>query len=135
MDQFVIGKKLFDQTMALVQRTLDIRGARHQVLSGNIANVETPDYVTKDLPFQKVFESSMEGPGQLAMKRTHQQHLPVYEEERTDFSRDIEMASAPGVDVDQQMASLAENNLKFQAGVQALIKKFESLKVSVTEVR
>ena len=34
-----------------------------------------------------------------------------------------------------RMASLAENNLKFQASVQALIKKFESLKVSVTEVR
>ena len=69
MDQFLIGKKLFDQTMSLVQRTLDIRGARHQVLSGNIANVETPDYVVKDLPFQKVFESSLEGSGLLAMKK------------------------------------------------------------------
>jgi flagellar basal body rod protein FlgB len=39
------------------------------------------------------------------------------------------------VDVDQQMANLAENNLKFQAGVQALIKKFDGLKVSITEVR
>ena len=135
MNQFLIGKKLFDQTIGLVQRSLDIRGARHQVLSGNIANVETPDYVAKDLPFQKVLESSLEGPGLIALKRTHQRHLPVYEEERTDFSRDIEMASAPGVDVDQQMANLAENNLKFQAGVQALIKKFESLKVSITEVR
>ncbi len=135
MNQFPIGKKLFDQTMGLVQRTLDIRGARHQVLSGNIANVETPDYVAKDLPFQKVFENSLEGPGSLPLKRTHQQHLPVYEEERMDFSRHIEMASAPGVDVDQQMANLAENNLKFQAGVQALIKKFEGLRVSVTEVR
>jgi flagellar basal-body rod protein FlgB len=135
MNQFPIGKKLFDQTMGLVQRTLDIRGARHQVLSGNIANVETPDYAAKDLPFQKVLESSLEGSGLLALKRTHQQHLPVYAEEGTDFSRDIEMASAPGVDVDQQMANLAENNLKFQAGVQALIKKFEGLRVSVTEVR
>ena len=135
MDKLLIGKKLFDHTMGIVQRTLDIRGARHQVLSGNIANVETPEYVAKDLPFQKVLESTLEGPGLLALKRTHQQHMPVFEEERMDFSRDIEMASAPGVDVDQQMAKLAENNLKFQAGVQALIKKFEGLKVSVTEVR
>jgi flagellar basal-body rod protein FlgB len=135
MNQFPIGKKLFDHTMGMVQRTLDIRGARHQVLSGNIANVETPDYVAKDLPFQKVFENSLEGSGLLALNKTHKQHLPVYEEEGTDFSRDIEMASAPGVDVDQQMANLAENNLKFQAGVQALIKKFEGLRVAVTEVR
>jgi flagellar basal body rod protein FlgB len=39
------------------------------------------------------------------------------------------------VDVDQQMAKLAENNLMFQAGIQSLIKKFEALKVSVTETR
>ena len=135
MSQFSIGKKLFDHTLGMVERTLDIRGARHQVLSGNIANVETPDYAAKDLPFQKVFENSLGGSGHLALQRTHKQHLPVFEEGRIDFSREVETASAPGVDVDQQMAKLAENNLKFQAGVQALIKKFEGLKVSITEVR
>jgi len=135
MDRFMIGRKLFDRTIGMVQRTLDIRGARHQVISGNIANAETPDYVARDLPFQKVFEKSLEGPGFLNLKRTHQLHLPLHQETTTDFSRDIERASTPGVEVDQQMANLAENNLKFQAGVQALIKKFESLRVSVTEVK
>jgi flagellar basal-body rod protein FlgB len=135
MNQFEIGKKLFDKTMGLVQRSLDIRAARHQVVSGNIANVETPDYVSKDLPFQKVFERSLEGPSILPLRRTHARHLPALEEERVDFSRDIEVAPAPGVDIDQQMAKLAENNLMFQAGIQSLIKKFEALKVSVTETR
>ena len=135
MNQFEIGKKLFDKTMGLVQRSLDIRSARHQVISGNVANVETPDYLSKDLPFQKVFERSLEGPSVLPLKRTHPRHLPTLEAERTDFSQDIEMAPAPGVDIDQQMAKLAENNLMFQAGIQSLIKKFEALKVSVTETR
>jgi len=134
MNQFEIGKKLFDKTMGLVQRSLDIRAARHQVISGNVANVETPDYVSKDLPFQKVFERSLEGPSVLPLKRTHPRHLPALEGE-TDFSWDIEVAPAPGVDIDQQMAKLAENNLMFQAGIQSLIKKFEALKVSVTETR
>jgi flagellar basal body rod protein FlgB len=40
-----------------------------------------------------------------------------------------------GVDIDQQMSRLAENNLMFQAGVQALIKKFEALKVGISESR
>jgi flagellar basal-body rod protein FlgB len=92
MNQFQIGKKLFDKTMGLVQRSLDIRAARHQVVSGNIANVETPDYLSKDLPFQKVFERSLEGPPVLPLKKTHPHHLPALEEERTDFSRDIEVA-------------------------------------------
>jgi flagellar basal-body rod protein FlgB len=135
MNQFQIGKKLFDRTMDLVQRSLDIRAARHKVISGNIANVETPDYVSQDLPFQKVFERSLEGPSILPLKRTHPHHLTALEEDRTDFSRDIEVAPVPGVDIDQQMAQLAENNLMFQAGIQSLIKKFEALKVSVTDTR
>jgi flagellar basal-body rod protein FlgB len=135
MNQFQIGKKLFDRTMDLVQRSLDIRAARHKVISGNIANVETPDYVSQDLPFQKVFERSLEGPSTLPLKRTHPRHLTALEEDRTDFSRDIEVAPVPGVDIDQQMAKLAENNLMFQAGIQSLIKKFEALKVSVTDTR
>jgi flagellar basal-body rod protein FlgB len=135
MNKFQIGKTLFDKTMSLVQRSLDIRAARHQVISGNVANVETPGYVSKDLPFQKVFERTMEGPSVLPLKRTHPHHLPALEEERTDFSRDIEVAPAPGVDIDQQMAKLAENNLMFQSGIQSLIKKFEALKVSVNETR
>jgi flagellar basal-body rod protein FlgB len=135
MSQFQIGKKLFDRTMNLVQRSLDIRAARHKVISGNIANVETPDYVSQDLPFQKVFERSLEGPSILPLKRTHPRHLAALEEDRMDFSRDIEVAPVPGVDIDQQMAKLAENNLMFQAGIQSLIKKFEALKVSVTDTR
>ena len=107
MNQFEIGKKLFDKTMGLVQRPLDIRAARHQVISGNIANVETPDCVSKRLPFQKVFERFLEGPSVLPLKRTHSRHLPAQEEERTDFSREIEVAPNPGVDIDQQMANLA----------------------------
>jgi flagellar basal-body rod protein FlgB len=135
MNQFQIGKKLFDRTMDLVHRSLDIRAARHKVISGNIANVETPDYISQDLPFQKVFERSLEGPLILPLKRTHPRHLAALEEDRTDFSRDIEVATVPGVDIDQQMAKLAENNLMFQAGIQSLIKKFEALKVSATETR
>jgi flagellar basal-body rod protein FlgB len=135
MNQLQIGKKLFDRTMDLVQRSLDIRAARHKVISGNISNVETPDYNSQDLPFQKVFERSLEGPSILPLKRTHPRHLTALEEERTDFSRDIEVAPVPGVDIDQQMAKLAENNLMFQSGIQSLIKKFEALKVSVTDTR
>lgn len=135
MNQFKIGKTLFDKTMGLVQRSTDIRAARHRVISGNVANVETPDYHSQDLPFQKVFERSLEGPSVLPLKRTHPRHLPAREEGRNDFSRDIEVAPIPGVDIDQQMANLAENNLMFQAGIQSLIKKFEALKVPLTETR
>jgi len=137
MDHLLIGKKLFDRTMSLVQRSLDIRGSRHQTLTSNIANIETPDYVQKDLPFQKVFERFLENSSTLPLEKTHAHHLPG---EGNSFPRDFsaEVEADPGsggVDIDQQMAKLAENNLMFQAGIQVLIKKFEALKSVISETR
>ncbi len=134
MDHFLIGKKLFDKTMSLVQRSLDIRASRHQTLSSNVANAETPGYVPKDLPFQKVFERYLDSSSTIPLEKTHPKHLP--EEDPPvpqDFSAEVETDSE--VDIDQQMAKLAENNLMFQAGVQALIKKFEALKNTISETR
>ena len=128
---------MFDKTMALIQRSMDIRASRHRVLSSNVANIETPEYVSRDLPFQKVFEHCLEDSSTLSLGKTHPAHLPATEGPLSrDFSSHIEMDPGPGgVDIDQQMSRLAENNLMFQAGVQALIKKFEALKVGISESR
>jgi len=137
MNHLLIGKKLFDKTMTLVQRSMDIRASRHRILSSNVANIETPEYVSRDLPFQKVFEHCLEDSSALSMRKTHPAHLPAAEGPLSqDFTSRIETDPGPGgVDIDQQMSRLAENNLMFQAGVQALIKKFEALKVGISESR
>ena len=141
MNHLLIGKKLIDKTMSLVQRSLDIRASRHQVLSSNIANIETPDYTSKDLPFQKIFERFLDNSSTIPLKRTHSQHLPASDGQTfpQDFSAEVEKdptaPTAGGVDIDLQMGKLAENNLMFQAGVQVLIKKFEVLKNTISQAR
>ncbi len=61
-------------------------------------------------------------------------HLPPPEAQR-DYTAGVETDPAGGVNIDEQMAKLAENNLNFQAGIQALIKKFEALKIAMSETR
>lgn len=138
MNHLLIGKKLFDKTMSLVQRSLDIRASRHQVLSGNIANIETPDYASKDLPFQKIFERFLDNSAGISLEKTHPQHLPVSDGQTFPRAFSAEVEEDPtrgGVDIDQQMAKLAENNLMFQAGVQVLIRKFDVLKNAISQTR
>jgi flagellar basal-body rod protein FlgB len=135
MNHLLIGKKLFDRTMAVVQKSMDIRASRHKILSSNIANTETPGYVSKDLPFEKIFERTLETPV-IPAKRTHPSHFPSMQDQTRDFSAEAEEEPGQGgVNIDQQMAKLAENNLMFQAGVQVLIKKFEALKATISETR
>jgi len=138
MDSLLIGKKLFDKTVAFLQRSLDIRSSRHRILSSNIANAETPNYVSQDLPFQKILERFVENSSVLPLRKTHPLHLPPSATEYSpqDFTSEVEAdPAAEGVNIDEQMAKLAENNLMFQAGIQALIKKFETLKHTISETR
>ncbi len=44
--------KLFDATTGRLERSLDVRLVRHNVLAGNVANVDTPGYAPKDIDFQ-----------------------------------------------------------------------------------
>jgi len=128
MADFSISRKLFDQTFGFIGRSLDIRTLNNKVLSSNIANAETPDYHAKELPFQKVLEESMEGSLNIGLKRTHPRHLPevLEEDPRVESTKEA-------VDIDREMAKLAENNIMFQAGVQTLVKKFEALKFTIID--
>jgi flagellar basal-body rod protein FlgB len=119
---------LFDRTIGLIQKSLDLRTTKHKLLSSNIANAETPNYVSKNIPFQKVLEASIDTVSTVHLKRTHPTHLSA------NFENMIPIESSMGSgDIDQEMAHLAENNLMFQAGVQALVKKFEAFRMAVSE--
>ncbi len=136
MDKIEIGKKLFDQTMGTLNRSLDVRTARHRVLSSNVANAETPNYAPKDLPFQKILERATESSSAISLRKTHPQHFPEPGILTSEWSAEVEsQAGGEGVNIDQEMAKLAENNLMFQAGVQSLVKKIEALKMTISDGR
>ncbi len=122
----ILGKKLFDRTNEVLQRSMDIRTSRHRVLSSNVANSETPDFHSQDIPFEKIVERSIEAQSVIALRRTHENHFPG----GLQFEIEVETGSEP-VNIDKEMAKLAENNLRFNADVQALIKKLEGLRYAI----
>ncbi len=128
MDKLQIKRQLFDHTIGLLQRSLGIRAMGHRVLSHNIANAENPNYVPTEISFHQALAEAMKDGSPLILKTTHPHHLPG------EMERAIEITSSTeGVRLDQEMAKLAENNLMFQAGIQALLRKFESLKTVIQE--
>ena len=120
---------LFDQTIEFLRRSLDIRTFRHKVLSDNIANSATPLYRPKDIPFRKMLERSFLQASNLDPTRSQTGHLPG--NGGTPFEVEI---SGQEVSIDQEMSKLAENNLMYQAGIQALTKKLDAIRVTLTEV-
>jgi flagellar basal-body rod protein FlgB len=129
MTDSAISRKLFDRTFSFIERSLDIRTLNHKVLSANIANAESPDYRVREVPFQRILEKTLAGVMNIGLKRTHPQHIF----EALDSDPDVE-TTTEAVNIDREMAKLAENNIMFQAGVQMLVKKFETLQFTITDL-
>jgi len=116
-----------DGAMRLLEKSLTWRTQNQEIIAGNIANLDTPNYTRKDMDFEKILESYSQGNVlEVSLTQTDRGHLP---------------GAAPGlglvqetgeeVDLDQQMVRMAENHLSYQASVQMLIKKLDSLRAVI----
>lgn len=135
----LLGRKLFDKTILYLQRSLGLRSLNHRVISNNITNVYTPGYIPKELPFQRLLDQAIEKANSVFIAKTNVHHLPNYPEENYILESMEEKLSLQPTDeeaqIEKEMAKLATNNLMFQAEVQALLKKLEALKLTISEGR
>ncbi len=144
-------KRLFGSTVQILEKGLDLRAKRQAVLASNVANADTPGYRAKDLDFKRLMNRFIENElssgqrgnpssleikkGALALSVTHPDHL--IPEGGASALEGLKVSDETGVpnnvDLDLEMARLAENSIKYQTNLQLLIKKFEGLKNAVTE--
>ena len=127
MEASNITNKLFDQ--------LNFRGEKQKVISSNIANVNTPNYKTKDLVFQEELDKNS---NMLQLKRTTNNHM--YNLDFTQSSNQkliqvpglVEQNDGNNVNLDSQMSEQSKNKILFD-GIQATIKRDSNLFKSVID--
>jgi flagellar basal-body rod protein FlgB len=122
-------KSLFGKPYGIVERSLAIAKLRHGIISGNVANLSTPGYRAKDLDFDKTLKNAM-SKRSVPLERTHPSHFRA---RTSTVDYEITQAKHAGVDIDEEMTKLAENNLRYQTGIEALLRKFASLKHVIAE--
>ena len=126
---------LFDKTIDLAQRALDLRSRRHEVLLSNIANADTPGYKAFDLMVEEALSRQTPKQGQLQMRRTDEGHLPAGgDDASTSVPRKVALTpqvtlrgDGNTVDMDREMSALAANQLQYRMSTQLIAKKFQSL--------
>ncbi len=144
-------KGIFGKAFNILEHAIELRTKRNTVLASNIANVDTPAYKPKDIPFKEIMSRYLESSADpSSMKRTqhghmaptpslttsHEKHFPWGSQqphETNELVHSTETGTPNSVDLDQEMAKLAANNLEYQAAVQALIRELELLRTAITE--
>lgn len=126
--------KITDQTISVLQKSLDLRAQNQQVIAGNIANAETPGYAARKFSFEENLRNAIDKP-EMVSKPSHVKHFPVGSGGVSDVhgSLTLDVAESPlgdgnTVSVDDEMFELAENQLLFEAGSQIIKKKLTLLK-------
>jgi len=104
----------------VLQKGLEASSIRQQVLSNNVANVDTPNFKRSDVDFQAVLGAAIgETSGALSMKQSSPKHISgvadgvgsgVVMDQSTSLRND-----GNNVDVDKEMTNVAENGLYYNS--------------------
>ncbi|TKB25790.1 flagellar basal body rod protein FlgB [Desulfopila sp. IMCC35006] len=133
MDPF----KPFDTNMQLLSKVLDLRAQKAQVISGNIANAETPGYAASRFDFEEDLASALKsgGNGGLKLATSNEKHLSIGPSNFNSVAGKIitekdqtGIGDENGVSVDQEMLALSENELLYETTALLLKKKMSLLK-------
>ncbi len=115
---------LTDGAMRLLEKSLDWRVQNQEVISGNIANLDTPNYSRKEMDFDHILNSYTQGNLQtVSLSRTEPGHLGGAKP-----GPGLVQETSEEVDLDQEIVRMSENQLAYNSSVQMLIKKLEMLR-------
>ncbi len=133
--------RIADRTIAVLQKSLDLRAQKQQVIAGNIANAETPGYAVRKLNFEDNLRSAINTPV-LKGQQNNPKHFPIgsggiaaVQASITKQPSQNPLGDGNSVSLDDEMFDLAENQLLYEAGSQILKKKFSMLKFAVSDGR
>lgn len=115
---------LFHSTIHTLGSALDYSASKNNAISNNIANANTPNYKAEEVSFKNVLEYSLQ---QQTNKQTHPKHytFPTAQAAaETNRKQTTYNHNGNSVDIDKEMADLAENQIYYQSTVDSLNDKF-----------
>ena len=137
---------IFSSTVDLLGKSIDLRAKNQNLISSNIANAETPNFIPKTLAFEQELQGALKNNhySQRPSAVPNARHIPI---RGTGGSSTLQSvtgtvvetpAKTPGrdgnaVELENEMGRMAENQIMFNFSVQMLSKKFEGLKTAIRE--
>ena len=108
----------------LLSRLLDVASLRHQVVSQNLANVNTPGYRKLEVSFEDAFARALGKQGSTGALRIK----PRIVEGNDNPARQ----DGNTVDLDREVSNLNKNSIQFNTAIQMLISRINMMRSAIT---
>jgi flagellar basal-body rod protein FlgB len=138
---------LFGSNTMLMEKSMSLRTARHNLLASNIANAETPNYRAVDIDFKATMDNYLQKEQQesstpkLELQTTDERHLTLNGVRNGSPGSD-KIVFAAGDDIsigndnnsvnaEEQLARMQANTMLFSATAQMYAKKMSGLNSAI----
>lgn len=129
---------LFSNTIQRLEKNLNLRSRKHDLIVSNIANKDTPGYKAFDL----IVEEAINRPNskqKFNLTQTHPLHRTSSAKSQN-YEHLVQVEKGPyssgkkdnTVDLDKEMGKLSENSLLYNVTAHILSKKISTLKTAIT---
>jgi len=123
----LLNKLLFPRNN--LEKSLDAAWLRNDVISQNIANVDTPNYKRKEVLFEEFLNSEMKY-SRISNGKSRLQgsgDIKVIEDNKNYSYR----LDGNNVDIEREMAKLAENTLRYNTLIQRMNGQFNKIRTVI----
>lgn len=133
-----------DKLVGFHESALKIRTERMEVISGNLANANTPGYKARDIDFNKAMKSAMnegvhgKNKSSGGLVRTNERHLSGNPSSvAANFDMQYRIPTQPDtgdgntVEVQSERNRFLDNGLRYQASLQFLNGKIKGMKKAI----
>lgn len=130
----MIGR--IDEEIGFMSKALSLHAHRQQMLAGNIANADTPNYKAVDIDFSRALRAAVGSDTPVGLNRTAPGHLQAQENNplgaRTQY-RQPAQPSIDGntVDMDVERAQFIDNAIRYQFALDRVSSKFKTLELAL----
>ena len=132
---------IHDPTVEAMGRFMTRLSARQQLVSSNVANIDTPGYRTRDVSFHLTMQEILSG-SEPAVGTGRADHAPLPAWSGTAFEPEVfevgGLTSRPdrnNVDIDREMLKLSETSFAYTMATQLLRGRFRLISSAIQEGR
>ena len=127
--------RIFGDTMAMLERSLDLRSRNQKLIVSNLANLDTPNYKAFKMMIDEQMGRASGGDSQVSLKTTRQGHIvpgrtrgETTKVDRVEHNPHSIRGDGNTVELEREMSNLAENTLMYNTATRLVANKFNLLK-------
>lgn len=112
----------------VLNKAADASFTRHEVITNNIANVDTPNYKRQDVQFESYLKDALSGGGSLDQKVANADLSGVNPTVYTDNASLSYRTDGNNVDIDTEESYQADNQIRYYTLLDSMTQEFSRIK-------